>query len=290
LVRKFLLHEDSDGSAAAFLNKFTGSKQRLWLPFGNSTFEWWTENHTFILLTTAAFMCKDSDPTRAQVLASLDDWMSGHMVTEDQGFLFEKNSPPYTMHSVECLLLLHDFPILNDPNLTGNNTSSSTAPTTPTKNQSYAGAILTQVFTEILSVSVINGSWLSAAVRMYPKNRLSKTLSKPDSAPPSIPKLPTALFEYSKLISTPGQTLPLSADHPLPTEDIPVVSSLSSNYLTYGLWTTSFLYDPSQLPEPGVIASLPSSLGPGHQSFTDTNMPFKWYVPLTWSLLCSSGR
>jgi hypothetical protein len=235
---------------ANFLKQFTYSPkggiphQCLWLPYNDPSFQWWTENHTFILLTTAALMCDTTDPDRDNLITLLCEWLRGHYDGTNY-FIFEINSPPYTMHTMECLFLLYDFPISSEI-------------------QELAQGILNQVINEIIAVSLCNGSWLSAAARMYPKNRLPSTDTNGTSEPPS---LPTQLYAKIYGQEFTGQSL----------GDWKIGDSLSSNYLGYALDTTNFPFPSSaECDATGVVKTLFGSPDPTSVNFVE--MPFNWLV------------
>jgi hypothetical protein len=238
---------DQNHDARTFLSQFT-DKQCLWLPYNDPSFQWWTENHTFILLTTAALMCPDD----ADIANLLLQWLQGHHdeTDGDNYFIFEINSPPYTMHTVECLFLLYDF-----------STSSDI--------QALAQKILNQVINEIMAVSLCNGSWLSAAARMYPKNRLPTTDTKGKSEPPS---LPTQLYAKIYGQEPTGQSL----------GGWKIGDSLLSNYLGYALDSTNFPFPSSaECDATGVVKTLFGSPDPTNVNFVE--MPFNWLVLLLLS-------
>jgi hypothetical protein len=189
--------------------KLSSKTQMVPQPLSSATFEWWTENHTFILLTTAAFIAKtinehlgENGPCVRLVLrgcgrrsARRGIVASGIRVVENWEIVQQKKTL-HRVHRVRRRILLEEEAL------------------------TFGGHVTTHPVIkgcEDLSsccVSCREPRAVDHRLRIcenvqYPDKRLSTTLSKPDSAPPSIPKLPTALFEYSKLLSTPGQTLPL---------------------------------------------------------------------------------
>jgi hypothetical protein len=182
-AKNFLANLFTSPPKGASTTQTLSPPQCFWLPTNDSSFDFWTENHTFILLTTAALICDPAGyapfpPTTASTthastthklppnpVVLLSKWLNGHSFVdpstgETRYFIFELNSPPYTTHTVECLLLLADFPVLGAPADFSSHIHG------------LATNILEQVINEIMAVSLCNGSWLSAAARMYIGNRL----------------------------------------------------------------------------------------------------------------------
>jgi hypothetical protein len=240
-----------NNDATTFLQQFTLPEQSLWLPSNDSSFDFWTENHTFILLTTAAYMCSSTATgtgTTATPITLLRNWLNGHCyldptTQQNQYFIFELNSPPYTSHTVECLYLLVDYPIDGALDLQG-----------------MAQNILLQVIKQIMSVSLCNKSWLSAAVRMYPQNRL------PTTTEPLI--FHTEIFDWIH------NTLPSPLENGQDLDTWTTGSELKPSYLDYALTHTTYTLDPTLLPQPGQLVSLFGSPDPGRIKFEE--MPFNW--------------
>jgi hypothetical protein len=236
--------------ATTFLSQFTLPKQWFWLPTNDPSFDFWTENHTFILLTAAAYVCNPTDP---EIISLLSQWINGHSfhdptTQETRYFIFELNSPPYTTHTLECLFLLADYPIETAPELQG-----------------LAQNILLEVIKEIMSVSLCNKSWLSAAVRMYPKNRLPTTTEP--------------LIFHTEIYDWIHHTLPSPLENGQDLDTWTTGSPLHSSYLEYALTNTTYDLDTTLLPQPGQIISLFGSPDPGRVHFDEEvphQMPFYW--------------
>jgi hypothetical protein len=270
--------------AKTFLQQFTSSPQYLWLPYGDPSFQFWTENHTFILLTTAAYTLPSDPPdsnstdtdstetkatkpkvtntaTLSTVIALLRNWLNGHCfldptTQQNHYFIFELNSPPYTSHTVECLFLLVDYPIDGAPDLQG-----------------LAQNILLEVIKQIMSVSLCNKSWLSAAVRMYPQNRLPQTTKYETTTAGIVITIAEPLIFHTEIFDWINNTgSPLSSDQD--PDNWTTGSPLQSSYLAYALAHTTYTLDKTVLPQPGQVVSLFGSPDPGHVNFT--NMTFNW--------------
>ena len=188
----------------------------------------------------------ETDPTPITLLRN---WLEGHCFTDPTTqqkhyFIFELNSPPYTTHTVECLFLLADYPLDGALDL-----------------QELAQNILFHVIQEIMSVSLCNKSWLSAAVRMYPKNRLPTTFEP--------------LIFHTEIFDWIHDTLP-PLENGQDMDTWTAGSKLKSSYLYYALTHTTYRLDPTVLPQPGQLLSLFGSPHPGHVVFQE--MPFKWYT------------